>query len=437
MHRLPLTDELKYEFREPLHHSTLLRLSKLYVNRKLKTELKIREIRFEGHEIIRDLIHQGHGLLLAPNHSDHADSALLFELGRSMGLPFYFMATHAIFRGMNRHVLPRIGCFPVDREGTDKRALRKSMEILAEGSSPLVIFPEGEIYRLNDKITPLREGVSTIAGMAARKAVDRRNIMILPVGIKYRFPDDIDPIPWMNRTMGELELRFSWREGREMRMEDRIYRYAAGMLSLKEIEYFGGVCSGSIRERVSGMRNHVLGQIETKLGICTSTGKDSTVPERVKECRRRILESIETANQPPDHLLKMKALLDDLFLIVQLYSYPGDYVQSRPTLERAAEILIKFKQDALGKDLDRARHEVPRNATVYVGEPINVKQFLADSAKQSCSNTIVTGSENPNRTKPSRKAHGALTDYLEARMQELLDRGSPGRPLPGCEHLIH
>ncbi len=436
MHRLPLTDELKYEFLEPSHHPLAIRLSKWYVARKLDKDLKIRRFEIDGGDILKDLIARGDGILIAPNHSDHADAALMYEFGRSIGHPFYFMATHGIFRGVNRYVLPRIGCFPVDREGTDKRALRKSMEILSDGLAPLVIFPEGEIYRLNDKITPLREGVSAVASMASRKAAEGRKIWVVPVGIKYRFPGDVDPMPWMTRMIGELEGRFAWREGRGMPIQDRIYRYASGMLSLKEIETYGEVRGGSVRDRVMAMRDDVLERIESEIGTCSSTSRGQTVPERVKECRRRILETLESPDLSPERSAHLKRSLDELFFVIQLYSYPGDYVMSRPTYERAAEILIKFKQDALGKDLDRARHEVPRDARIFVGEPIDVRGFLTESSAKQDDVRIESGGATIVKPKSSRKASGALTDLLEHRLQGLLDLGCPGRPLPGCERQL-
>ena len=57
---------------------------------------------------------------------------------------------------MARHLLPRIGAFPIDREGADLRAFKAGVEILARGRQPLVIFPEGEVYHVYDRLTPLR-----------------------------------------------------------------------------------------------------------------------------------------------------------------------------------------------------------------------------------------------------------------------------------------
>jgi len=62
--------------------------------------------------------------------------------------------------------------------------------------------------------------------------------------------------------------------------------------------------------------------------------------------------------------------LDDVFLVVQLFSYPGDYVKEHPTIERMAETLDKFEEDVLGVYTASIRGN--RKATVAFGEPIPV-----------------------------------------------------------------
>ena len=42
--------------------------------------------------------------------------------------------------------------------------------------------------------------------------------------------------------------------------------------------------------------------------------------------------------------------LEDLFLVIQIFSYPGDYVRLNPTVERVAETLMKCEEDILGVD---------------------------------------------------------------------------------------
>ena len=41
--------------------------------------------------------------------------------------------------------------------------------------------------------------------------------------------------------------------------------------------------------------------------------------------------------------------LEDVFFVVQLYSYPGNYVAQKATVERMAETLDKFEEDVLGR----------------------------------------------------------------------------------------
>ena len=42
-------------------------------------------------------------------------------------------------------------------------AFRQAVEILQSRPNPLVIFPEGEVYHLNQRITPFREGPAAMA----------------------------------------------------------------------------------------------------------------------------------------------------------------------------------------------------------------------------------------------------------------------------------
>ena len=62
-------------------------------------------------------------------------------------------------------VLRHHGGFSIDREGTDLSAIRQAREVLQGSKNPLFIFPEGDVYHCNDRITPFREGAAAIALM--------------------------------------------------------------------------------------------------------------------------------------------------------------------------------------------------------------------------------------------------------------------------------
>jgi hypothetical protein len=328
------------------------------------------------------------------------------------------MAAYQIFAGsagLKRFILPRLGVFPVDREGADRHAFAAGVDILHQGRNPLVVFPEGEVYHLADRLTPLREGAAAVAISAAKKLGEAgKKAWIVPVAIKYRFCDGSDPLPELHDLMDDLETRFTWsiRPGRPL--VERLYRYAEGLLALKELEYLGGPRPGLLRERIGDLRSFILdGMEDRRLG----RRSDEPTPVRVKELRRSCLAELEGLDDPekpgePATNGRAQAIrqeLADLFVALQLFSYPGDYVRECPTFERAAEILTKFEQDALG--LAVAAPRGPRRAIVHLGEPIDVGSYLPRSGR-------------------SRGAAATLTSEMEARIQGLLDAIGPGRPLP-------
>jgi hypothetical protein len=139
-------------------------------------------------------------------------------------------------------------------------------------------------------------------------------------------------------------------------------------MALKEVEYFGRTSAGELPARIDALARHILGQIEARYGI---EGSRNAIPERVKELRGQALKKLsempegDAARRPLEHDL------DDLFLVVQLYSYPGDYVAERPTIERMAETLDKFEEDVLGVFSASIRGR--RRAVVSFGEPVLVQ----------------------------------------------------------------
>ncbi len=411
--RLPLPDELPYRFFPPRVSPLWHRVSRLYIRRVLNRKLAIRSIEFDGVERLSARIGRGDGVLIAPNHCDHADCVVAFELSRKVSKPFCYMAAYQIFFdffGFRKFILPRLGVFPVDREGSDRLAYKAGLDILVEGKNPLVIFPEGEIYHLADRLTPLREGASALAISAAKKkSADGTTVWVVPAAIKYRYVDDHDPLPALIELMSDLEGFFTWTDQSNKPLLDRMYRYAEMMLSLKEYEYLDGVRSGPLKDRIADLTSRLLSEIEDR-----RLGKRSleSTPVRVKELRRACLKAIDDPATTIDQKRELRRDFDALFLCIQMFSYPGDYVRESPTVERLGEILSKFEMDILGVEMSAPRG--PRRAIMKLGEPIDVRGYLGSTEARP----------------RSRDATARLTTELEARIQGLLDEIGPGRPLP-------
>lgn len=407
MRRLPLADQLPYRFFPPRIQPVWFWMARHYMRYHVRRDQRVEAIEFQGVEHLQPLLNRGDGVLITPNHADHADCGIVFELSHRLKHPFYYMAAYQIFTGIGRVGLPRIGVFPVDREGSDLTAFKTGVDVLTKAKNPLVVFPEGEIYFQADRLTPFREGAAMLAATAVKKVADAgKTVWIVPAGIKYRFLEHHDPMPAFHDLMDDLESHLTWRHRRDWPLADRIYRYAEGMLGLKELEYLGSFREGELKERLAYLREKILERLEDK-----HLGKRKTdpVPVRVKELRRACLDALADSKTTPTQAQGLREDLDDLFGVIQLFSYPGDYIRESPTLERVAETMMKLEEDLLNVDMPRPRG--PRRAVLKLGQPIDVKARLA----------AVGGK--------LRTVAGSLTSELESRIQCLLDELGPGRPI--------
>lgn len=354
---------------------------------------RLTTIDVKGLDGVRQLIDANAGILITPNHSSHADSVALYAASDELGTPFYVMAAWQVFHFaglLKRKILRHHGCFSVDREGADLTALRQARTVLEEKPNPLVIFPEGEVYHTNQRVTPFREGPSAIAMMAARKA--DRPIYCVPCAMRYRYVED--PTPELLELMDQLEMAVYWRPKRDLPLPTRIYQLAEAMLALKEIEFCEQTGSGPLPDRIQKLIECILGPIESR---CETCGTGKTVPERVKAVRNCVISKLEELPEVAPERQAWYDVLDDVFLVIQAYSYPGDYVGEAPTIERIAETLDKFEEDLLGRETATVRGQ--RRVTVRFGEPIEVPKRKGR----------MTGAE--------------LTNLLEQQVQSLLNDG--------------
>src|SRR5207253_3491530 len=133
------------------------------------------------------------------------------EVGRRAGRQFHFMiAKHAFagHGGFDGFMLQRLGGFSVDREGCDRASMRQAGDLLTSGKT-LVIFPEGEIYHTNERLTPLREGVAFMAVTAQRdleKAKSTKRVWVVPTCIRYKYEQDITPR--LAESVSAMDRRF-------------------------------------------------------------------------------------------------------------------------------------------------------------------------------------------------------------------------------------
>ena len=394
---------------------------------RLRRNQRIVEVHAEGWEHVKRPLAERQGVLITPNHSAHYDSAALYLAADRVDLPLYFMTAWQVFGMSNRFdqwAMQRLGCFSIDREGVDRQAFKQGVRILQNEPYPLVIFPEGDIYHTSDRVTPFREGAAAIALMAAKRG--ERPVAAVPCGIKFRYVDN--PTGELVRLADELEERVLLRPAPDHPLPDRIHRIAEAILALKELDFLGHTRSGRIRDRIPFLTQSVLRDIEERHGVAWNGDESlARVPERVKQLRQKLIEEIQRraaaeaeADGRPKLLRRrressrhrtrlsrdgaaelgwrerMHLDMEDIFFVMQCYSYPGDYLVENPTVERMAETLDKFEEDILQLDLPRVRGR--RRVDIRFGEPIPMQ---TEKGKR-------TGADE-------------LTETLQAAVQGLID----------------
>ena len=149
-------------------------------------------------------ISRGYGIsprrvcLLGSNHADETDFKACLDLSRRCNRRFLYMMNQEAFDegyGIAGWWLQRLGAFL--RSGEAKhQAKRYAIEVLKRAAEILVIFPEGEIYYLNDLVQPFKSGVVDLGMQAvieSRLTQPDWTAYIVPMAIKYRYRRPIRP----------------------------------------------------------------------------------------------------------------------------------------------------------------------------------------------------------------------------------------------------
>lgn len=397
-----LPTDLPYEFRPPKPWDWIRPLGVWYNDVVwLRKKCRVREVIENGHwERVRELCGTGDSVLLAPNHSDHADPHAILHLAHRYKLRLRFMAARELFDGggLQAAVLQRMGIFSVDRDGPDIAALKTAIEIMSRGRCPLVVFPEGEIYHHHAQLDPLMEGVASIVIRAAGRVAEGKTAWLVPVALTFRHDPEVEGT--FSDRLSRLEERIGWRPRPVMETDERILKLGAGLLALKELEFFGETGSGGLGERLETMCEHLLAEVEERRG---KDARATTPPERVRALRYRIRKLLLDEENAPSREERqvLKGDLYRAFTALQAHSYPSDYMLANPTLDRRAETLLKLEEDLLGE----CRYEVDRTATVEAGEPFDVNGMLERGEL------------------PAKGGAGDLTRMLEARLGGMLREG--------------
>ncbi len=233
-------------------------------------------------EIVRALP-RGMGTILASNHADETDMKACMELSRRCRRRFLYMMNREAFdegSGLAGWWLERLGAFSVERGGQNAEAKSFAVDVVQQGNEVLVIFPEGEIYYLNDLVQPFKSGAVEI-GMQA--VVDRRRAQpdwtafLVPMAIKYRYREPIGPIlERKTRLMEQRLCRLTTSESPQR----RLVQIMGELLHRQELSHHLAPdpdrCAG-LTDRVQAARQAVLSQIESAYPGAAASAQSPTI----------------------------------------------------------------------------------------------------------------------------------------------------------------
>ncbi|HKI21591.1 MAG TPA: 1-acyl-sn-glycerol-3-phosphate acyltransferase, partial [Isosphaeraceae bacterium] len=330
-------------------------------------------------EVLRDLP-AGVGIILAANHADETDLKVCWELSRRCGRRFLFMMNREAFAegfGVAGWWLQRLGAFSVERGGENAEAKRYAIEIVERGQEVLVIFPEGEIYYLNDLVQPFKSGVVDIGMQAVietRRTQPDWTAYLVPLALKYRYRQPIGPL--LERRIRRMERHLCrCRDGAAL--PARLARIVAELLHRQELAHHlkpGSDRLAELSERVQEVRREVLAQVEEKYAGATANPQASTMMDRawrLSSYLRNLLIQVRQLSATSREQFSKD--LAELQRVAQMGSWQPRYLDVDPSQERLAETVLKMEREVYG--IKRPHQLARRDVFLRIGGPIDLGHF--------------------------------------------------------------
>ncbi len=322
----------------------------------------------------------GSGVILASNHADETDALVCLELSRRCGRRFITMCNREAFDeyyGLAGLALQRLGHFSVKRGAHDSEAKTYAVETLKQGSDVLVIFPEGEIYYLNEVVQPFHSGTVDICLQAIvenRKSDLSWTAFILPMVIKYHYNADIE---------NELEKRIAKMEKhlmlkpKDSSLQSRLVAVESILLDREKRLHSIRMKQASkldITQQLSIAEKDILSEIEQK-HHCTPVSPQPPIIDQAWRLEAEIRQSLQEQCDKSSRI-ELEQELASLKEVAQLSSWRPSYYTNSPSMDRLAEAVLKAERELY--NIKRPRQLASRHVSVKLAEPIDMGQHVSN-----------------------------------------------------------
>ena len=349
------------DFKPPKLNTTAIRAAQAFIPLINRLFLKGLTLDVDTESIARLKMTDGHPTVLAPNHAARTDPAVTFLLSKQLSQQYYYMTARESFDkgkfgGLRSFLLQRFGAYSIVRGTADRNAFRTTRELLCEGNSPLVIFAEGEISRQNDTVMRFERGIIQLCFWAlddmAKAEIDKP-LYVVPIGIKYHYPQDM----WgdIDAALTELEKHILPPDDRTpIERYERLRRIGVAIFKTLAAEYQYKVDETvPLDVHIEKLKEQTLSHAEKIMGIRS----EADVLTRVRtlknlvdaEVYRDIEQMTEYEQKIHEELLqKFQRFYPDLERLINFISISDGYVAEEPSPERFLEVIIRLEREVFG-----------------------------------------------------------------------------------------
>ncbi len=376
---------------------------------------QVQELIIDGDlESTRSSARKGERILFVMNHPSHSDPQVITEVHRRLGIPSCFMAAYDVFlRGkISAWSMQKLGHFSIDREGSDRKAMSAAIAVLTQGDYALDIFPEGNVYLTNDRVTPFLDGTAFIA-LQAQKKMKEAPLKIIPISLK----------------LTHLTLPHETVRARLKKLgEDSGHTYSPGADPISAIMGLGAhlvsdflsnhgfdhsisADPDSLPSALTDFTTALVSELESALDLSPSA--DQTLVDRIRKVRSTIhqLKTTESDSPVRDDI---NQLADKAILAFRIHGYLTPYLIDNPTVDRFEETVERIAEDFYSHAMPRTG---ARRAYAHVHSPINVSDYL-NAAEGKIRNAV-----------------SSLTADMESHIQQGIDGINASNDTPGSRSL--
>jgi 1-acyl-sn-glycerol-3-phosphate acyltransferase len=353
----------------------------------------------------------GTHLIIVSNHADEMDIRVMMEFARRAQKRFRFMVNIEAFeemRGFAGFWMTRVGCFSVERGASDAEAREQASRTIKSGKEALVMFPEGEIYYLNDHVQPFKTGAVRM-GFEALQDLRRLNpgaaVYVLPVALKYSYSNSIRGA--LKQRLRHLEKKIDLKPHTQeiqtrltLLMKHVVERYDMKTTSRNIASNWS-----KITEDISAWRTSVLSQLERKYAQIWGRPSQQLM-DRAYRLIAKLRERMDNgAEMTSDRQWELRRDLGALKRTVWFASWAPQYHEKNPSSERLAECVMKLEREILGNP--RPKPLGRRAVRIQTGELVDLGPLMGAYVKDS------------------KDTCRKLTDDLQITIQKLIEKKAP------------